>query len=291
VMHLGRLIGKPTAMYIHESNSARRFFTEHRLASPGLIPHVEQGIRDAGRVIFTAAATRKIFEELNTRNHFRTLASWVDIERIQRFAAENGKAALRRKYGLDPDATLVVNIGTICMRKGQHIFIRAIDQLQKQHGEELARKGRIEYMMVGARPGLYLDTVLQDVDLMGLTNVRTHPETLSIYDWYRLADIFVCTSFEESFPRVLLESAAFEIPIISTNVNGIPEMLVNNDEAYLIPAGDYFKLASTMKACLDRHFAGDRKMTSMALARISRYYDARVSLATHVAMAREAYFS
>jgi hypothetical protein len=32
-------------------------------------------------------------------------------------------------------------------------------------------------------------------------------------------------------------------------------------------------------------------MTSMAFARVSRYYDARVSLAHHVAMAREAYFS
>lgn len=291
VVHLARQLGKPSALYIHESNSPRRFFSEHRLAAPALIPHVEQAVRDAGRVIFTAAATRRIYEELNTRNHFRTLASWVDIERIERFAAAHDKAALRRKYGLDPEATLVVNIGTVCMRKGQHIFIRAVDQLQRQHGDELARHGRIEYLMVGGRPGLYLETIQQDTELMGLKDTRIFPETPDIYDWYRLADLFVCTSFEESFPRVLLESAAFQLPIVSTNVNGIPEMLVNNDEAYLIPAGDYFKLAATLKMALDRHFAGDRKMVSMALARVTRYYDARVSLARHVAMAREAYFT
>jgi glycosyltransferase involved in cell wall biosynthesis len=106
-----------------------------------------------------------------------------------------------------------------------------------------------------------------------------------------MADIFVCTSFEESFPRVLLEAASFRIPIISTNVNGIPEMLVNNDEAFLIPAGDYHKLATAMKTCLDKYFAGDDKMVSMAFARMSRFYDARRSLPAHVAMAREAYFS
>ncbi len=290
-IHLARLLGKPTALYIHESNSPQKIFTEHRLAAPGVIPLVGEAIKLAGRVIFTARSTRQIHEELNRHDNFRTLASWVDIERIERFAAAHDKRALRVKHGLDPDATLVVNIGSLCQRKGQHIFIRGVDQLMKQHGAALANRGRIEFIMVGARPDLYLETIEQDIELMGLTNTRLIPETLDIYDWYRLADLFVCTSFEESFPRVLLESASFKIPIISTNVNGIPEMLVNNDEAYLIPAGDYFKLATTLKTALDRHFAGDDKMVSMAFARVARYYDARVSLAAHVAMAREAYFS
>ncbi|HND60529.1 MAG TPA: glycosyltransferase [Opitutaceae bacterium] len=287
---LGQALGKPAALYIHESNTPRKFFTEHGLASPEVVPLTEQAISQASRVIFTARATRQIHEPLNTGDNFRTLASWVDIQRIERFAAEHDKRALRRKYGLDPDATLVVNIGSVCQRKGQHVYIRAVDQLMKQHGASFADKGPIEFLMVGAREGLYLESIEQDIELMGLKNTKLFPETLDIYDWYRLADIFVCTSFEESFPRVLLESASFRIPIISTNVNGIPEMLVNNDEAFLIPAGDYHKLAAALKACLDKYFARDDKMVSMAFARMSRFYDARVSLPTHVAMAREAYF-
>lgn len=292
VVPLARLLGKPSALYIHESNTPQKFFATHRLAAPDVIPLIEQSIRDAGRVVFTARSTRRFFEELNVRDHFRNLASWVDIERIERFAAEHDRRSLRRKHGLDPDATLVVNIGSVCQRKGQHIFIRGVHQLLQQHGPELARHGRVEFVMVGAREGLYLETIQQDIELMGLApHTRLVPETIDIYDWYRLADVFVCTSFEESFPRVLLESAAFRIPIVSTNVNGIPEMLVANDEAHLIPAGDFYKLAATLKTCLDRHFAGDTKMVSMAFARVSRYYDARVSLEHHVAMAREAYFT
>ena len=290
-IHLAQVLDKPTALYIHESNSPQKIFTEHRLAAPGVIPLVGEAFRLASRVVFTARATREIHAGLGARDNFRTLASWVDIERIERFASNHDKRDLRRKHGLDPDATLVVNIGSLCQRKGQHIFIRGVDQLMKQQGAALADKGRLEFIMVGARPDLYQETIEQDMELMGLTNTRLVPETLDIYDWYQMADIFVCTSFEESFPRVLLESAAFKIPIISTNVNGIPEMLINRDEADLIPAGDYFKLAAAMKAGLDRVFSGDRKMTSMAFARVSRYYDARVSLAHHVAMAREAYFS
>lgn len=291
IVPLAQLLNKPTALYIHESNSPQKFFSTHRLAAPGVIPVIEQAIEEAGRVVFTARSTREFFENLNQRDHFRTLPSWVDIERIERFAAAQDKRALRRKHGLDPDATLVVNIGSVCQRKGQHIFIRGVHQLMQRHGAELARHGRLEFIMVGAREGLYLETIQQDLNLMELHNTRLVPETLDIYDWYRLADVFVCTSFEESFPRVLLESAAFKIPIVSTNVNGIPEMLVNNDEAYLIPAGDYHKLATALKSCLDRLHAGDTKMVSMAFARVSRYYDARVSLERHVALAREAYFS
>ncbi len=291
MIHLAGALGKPSALYVHESNTPRKFLAEHNLAAPEIIPLVEQAIKEASRVIFTARSTRRFYEELAANDNFRNLDSWVDIARIEHFAVTHDKKALRRKYGLDPDATLVVNIGSVCQRKGQHIYIRAVDALMKEHGAALADKGPIEFIMVGAREGLYLESIQQDIDLMGLTNTRLFPETLDIYDWYRLADIFVCTSFEESFPRVLLESASFKIPIISTNVNGIPEMLQNNDEALLIAAGDYRKLAAALKACLDKFFAHDDKMVSMAFARMSRFYDARVSLPTHVAMAREAYFS
>jgi glycosyltransferase involved in cell wall biosynthesis len=291
MVHLAKLLGKPSALYIHESNAPRKFLSEHNLAAPEIIPLVEQAIKETGRVIFTAKSTRAFYEELGANDNFRLLDSWVDIERIERFAAAHDKRALRRKYGLDPDATLVVNIASVCQRKGQHVFIRAIDQVNKQHADHFADKGKIEFLMVGAREGLYLESIEQDIELMGLTNAKLFPETIDIYDWYRLADIFVCTSFEESFPRVLLESASFKVPIISSNVNGIPEMLQHNDEAILIPAGDYAKLADAFKLCLDRHFAHDDKMISMAFARMSRFYDARVALPTHVAMAREAYFS
>jgi GT2 family glycosyltransferase/glycosyltransferase involved in cell wall biosynthesis len=291
MVHLAQQLGKPSALYVHESNTPRKFLAEHNLAAPEIIPLVERAIKETGRVIFTARSTRQFYEELGGNDNFRNLDSWVDIERIERFAAEHDKRALRKKYGLDPEATLVVNIGSVCQRKGQHIFIRAIDALMKQHEASFAGHGKIEFLMVGAREGLYLESIEQDIELMGLTNAKLFPETLDIYDWYRLADIFVCTSFEESFPRVLLESASFRIPIISTNVNGIPEMLQNNDEALLIPAGDYTKLATALKTCLDRHFARDDKMVSMAFARMCRFYDARVALPAHVAMAREAYFT
>jgi GT2 family glycosyltransferase len=285
-VHLAAQLGKSSALYLHESNAVKRFFQP--LLPPVMHETVEEAFRLATRVVFTAKATRDIHEELNLNDNFRTLASWVDFDRIDRFAATHDRMALRRKHGLDPDAVIVVNIGSICERKGQHIYIRAIDQLGKEL-PALFPGRKISWIMVGAREGLYMETLREDINLMGLHDVKIFPETPDIYDFYHLADVLVCTSFEESFPRVLLEAMVFGTRIVSTDVNGITEMLTNTDEAYLVPAGDQFKLAQALKQALVAHCAGNRKMISMARARAARHYHHSRTLPQHLQVLREAW--
>ena len=285
-IHLAALLDKPSALYIHESNTVKRFFAP--LLPPLMHATVEAAFALATRVIFTARSTHDIHQEHNANDNYRTLRSWVDFGRIEQFKAAHERTALRRKHGLDPDAVLVVNIGSVCERKGQHIYIRGIDLL----GKELATLHpgkKIQWVMVGAREGLYMETLLEDIQLMGLHEVKIFPETGEIYDFYQLADILVCTSFEESFPRVLLEAMVFGPRIVSTDVNGIAEMLTNTDEAYLVPAGDPFKLATALKAALADHFAGNEKMISMAYARAARNYHQTRALPQHLQVIREAW--
>lgn len=285
-IHLAHRLGKPSALYIHESNTVKRFFQP--ILPPVMHPTVEEAFQLANRVVFTAQATRLIHEEHNFNDNYRTLASWVDFARIETFAATHDRRALRIKHGLDPDAVVVVNIGSVCERKGQHIYIRSIDLISKELPELFP--GRVvQWTMVGARDGLYMETLREDIQLMGLHELKIFPETPDIYDFYHLADILVCTSFEESFPRVLLEAMVFGTRIVSTDVNGIAEMLTNTDEAYLVPAGDPFKLAAALKNALRDHCAGNTKMLSMAHARAARNYHHTRALPDHLDVIREAW--
>ncbi len=285
-VHLAHHLGKPSAFYIHESNTVKRFF--QNLLLPVACESVEEAFRLATRVVFTARSTRDIHEEHNANDNYRTLPSWVDFQRIEAFAAAHDRMDLRRKHNLDPDAILVVNIGSVCERKGQHIYIRGIDLLRKEL--PLLFPGRkIQWVMVGAREGLYMESLMEDIQLMNLHEVVIVPETPDIYDFYRLADILVCTSFEESFPRVLLEAMVFGTRIVSTDVNGIAEMLTSNDEAYLVPAGDPFKLAAALRKALADHVAGSTKMTSMAYARAARNYHQSRAFPKHLQVIREAW--
>ncbi|MBI2813977.1 MAG: glycosyltransferase family 4 protein [Opitutae bacterium] len=283
-VQLARAAQKPALLYVHESTAVRRFFAP--ILPPALFPLVEEAFRAATRVVFTADSSRTVFEYLNDRGNFRLLPSWVDVARIDAFAAAHDQAALRRKHGLDPEAVLLVNIGSICERKGQHIYLRAAELLREELRHTYPGK-KIQWFMVGARPGLYLDSLKQEAELHGLDNVVFLPETGEIHDFYRLADIFVCTSFEESFPRVLLESAAFRLPIVSTNVNGIAEMLAP-DEAWLVPPGDRYQLAEAVKSALAAHFAGDTTRADRARAAVVRRFHEANSLPLHLALAREA---
>ena len=274
----------PSLLYIHESTPVRRYFEP--ILPAALFPVVEAAFRQATRVVFTADASRLVFDYLNDRGNFTLLPSWVDVTRIDDFAAAHDKTSLRRKHGLDPDAALFVNIGSVCERKGQHIFIRAVELLKEEL--RFTYPGRkFQFVMVGARAGTYLDTLKREVELHGLNQVVFIPETGDIYDFYRLADIFVCTSFEESFPRVLLESAAFRLPIITTNVNGIPEMLAR-DEAWLIPPGDRYQLGDAMKQALAAHYAGDTSRADRARTAVLKRFHTDQSLPQHLALVREA---
>ena len=87
---------------------------------------------------------------------------------------------------------------------------------------------------------------------------------------------------------VLLEAMAFGVRIVSTDVFGVPEMLVANDEAHLIPAGDPAKLAATLAKALGEHFAGDNRKITAAHTRVLRDFDTTKLLPQHLALCREA---
>ena len=271
-VHVAAAIGKSSALYVHESSPIKAFFAPS--LSPFVQPRAEEALRKANRVVFTAAATRRVFESYNTRDNFRVLPTWQDLAAMRDFAARHAKDELRRKHDLDTAATWVANIGSICVRKGQHIFLRAIDHLHKHEPEFFTGRPPVRYLLVGSRPGIYTESLLHDIELLGHNDKFVIvDETREVFDFYRLSDVFVCTSFEESSPRVLIEAATFRLPIISTNVNGIPEMFVDKDEALLLPAGDHLKLAAALKEVLRQHWTGDDKMASMAYSRVHRFFD------------------
>ncbi len=68
-----------------------------------------------------------------------------------------------------------------------------------------------------------------------------------LVDYYNKSDIFVFTPLKDSMPNVLLEAASCQLPIISTNVGGIPEIIEDGETGFLIDANNSEELTNKIR--------------------------------------------
>lgn len=80
--------------------------------------------------------------------------------------------------------------------------------------------------------------------------VTFHGQLSDVREMIAQLDIYVCASHEEAFPISILEAMACEKPIVSTNVNGIPEALENNENALLAEPHSPNELAKCVERLL-----------------------------------------
>lgn len=103
---------------------------------------------------------------------------------------------------------------------------------------------------------------------------RTRDETLVFFS---ACSLFVLPSRVEPFGLVLLEAACYKRPIVATAVGGIPEILTDGVNAFLVPPDDPAAMADKMKTLLANPRLGDRFGTSAHASVLARFrWDDRV---------------
>lgn len=135
----------------------------------------------------------------------------------------------------------ILFIGFIRPEKGVEYLIEAVCKLRTERDWEL--------VIVGPRDRFagYADKLDQLIDRHGIRE-RVHwtgyvaygPE---MFVCLREADIFVFPSLSEGTPRVLVEARANSLPVISTNVGGIPDSVSHGYDGVLVPPKDPDALA------------------------------------------------
>lgn len=89
------------------------------------------------------------------------------------------------------------------------------------------------------------------------------------------SDCLVLPSFREGTPRVITEAMATGLPVVATDIAGIPEQIADEENGFLIPTGDPEALASGLESLLtDAELC--RQMGQRSVDRVERFSTERM---------------
>jgi len=202
------------------------------------------------KVVFVANATRDGFAALNTRNNFHMIHNGLNIARLESLREGMTREKARAALAVVKQEVVLLLLGTVCARKGQKDLVSAIAAMASGTTQHL------RCFIVGDRPNLYSDELATlHAALPANLRDRVHivPETPETATYYSAADIFICTSRVESFPRVILEAMAYKLPIITTPVFGITEQVIEEVNALYYQPEDAQTLAKHLERMVGDH--------------------------------------
>ena len=150
------------------------------------------------------------------------------------------RSKLRDELGISADDLLLVAVGNLYPVKGHAVLLRALGELTRSSAMagvrwRLALAGRGEEE--AALRALARDEGIADrVSLLGYRD--------DVPDILAAADVFVMPSLSEGLPLALVEAMAAGLPVVVSDVGGVPEVAVAGKEAILVPAGDTARLGA-----------------------------------------------
>jgi glycosyltransferase involved in cell wall biosynthesis len=148
---------------------------------------------------------------------------------------------LREKLGIDPEEKIILIVGRLSREKDHLTLLQAVEKLPATVKPRL--------LIVGDGPERA--PIEQETRQLGLTSrVTLTGHQPSAEPYYRIANLAVLSSLSEGSPNALLEAMAAGVPVVATNVGGIPEIVTNQENALLVAPGDVDSMSAAMTRLL-----------------------------------------
>ena len=165
-------------------------------------------------------------------------------------------------------APRLVNIGRLCAQKGQLLLVEAAARLRQEGLDfELVLAGDGE-MRGAIEDAIARHRMQQHVRITGWIDSATVREELLA------ARALVLPSFAEGLPVVIMEAMAVGRPVVTTRIAGIPELVREGVDGWLVPPGSIDDLVVAMRECLSASSGRLAAMGAAARARVGARHDA-----------------
>ena len=243
----------------------------HNLIRADILGGAKARIYARGEAFAVKSAERTFAPSEEIARHLRATIN-VEPDRVEVLYLGVGepKTALRsvdevrQEWGLPAEARVIVTVARLSPQKALHVLLEALSLLDGVH-----------LVIVGSGP--------LEEELRALSqSLGVHDRVIwmgfrdDVHDQLRAADVFCLTSLWEAVSLAVQEAALLRIPVVATDVGGIPELIEHDVTGLLVPKGDARALAENLRRVFrDPSAAARRADAAHALLR-SRFSTERM---------------
>jgi glycosyltransferase involved in cell wall biosynthesis len=163
---------------------------------------------------------------------------------LNRYTPADGGGTLRSELGLPAGTLLVGTVAILRVKKGHADLLRAaVTVLQKFPDTHFVIAG----------DGPQTDNLKRLIAELGLTE-RVHMLGLrrDVMNVLQSLDLFVLPTQQEALGTAFIEAGAMGLPVVATNVDGVPEVVVDGETGMLVPPRDPAALAVAISGFLEK---------------------------------------
>lgn len=230
----------------------------------------EKMLERANKIIAVSHFTkRELLQYYKVKaNKIHVIHNGVDTRKFQ---PATNKHKVKEVVGLNADDIAILSVGRLYARKGLFTLIESMPIVIKQFrnakfvisgkGQSNEMKKLIDHAKrIGVRDNIIFTGYYPDKKLPFL---------------YQAADVFAFSTFYENLPFAVLEALSTGVPVVTTNVGGIPEMITNGKNGLLVQPFNANQLAEKILYILE-HPAAAVEMGSAARQTILERFDWRI---------------
>ncbi|MGB3788098.1 MAG: glycosyltransferase family 1 protein [Phormidesmis sp.] len=128
------------------------------------------------------------------------------------------RQTIRQKYGISPDKFCILHVGSNHPRKNILTILKVIKELRDQDMP-------IQFVKAGADFNQTQQSFIADHQLESWITRFDRPDSSALIELYNMSDVLMSPSLYEGFGITLLEAMACGIPVITSNVTSLPEVV------------------------------------------------------------------
>jgi glycosyltransferase involved in cell wall biosynthesis len=232
----------PYMAFAHDEGLAGLIIVRESYAAPERFSHFEgearlasiKGLTRAEQVVFVANTSRQTWEDLPLQGEVHVIPNGIAMERFDA-GGRLDKQRARLELGMPADDVVALCVGSVNLRKGQLQLLRAFQELP----ERVRSMSRIVFL--GAGQSNYVSEFLAQVERLPSelrARVQVVPAVSNVAPYYAAADLFLMNSRSEAYPRSIVESLLWGVPVLSTPVFGVREQIRQGLEGFLYEHDD-----------------------------------------------------